>query len=129
MQRIQGVTFSHLLVGRALTAGRFSKFLDGLRVIHSSNGIATRHVELPPSLEARISSLRPTDALPANVYANYREKLSERYYQYPMIYEALGDDHLTLATRLIDFLGDFELDGRASYSEVIHGTFNSSTAM
>ena len=46
LQRIKGVTFSHLITNRCLTPGRLSLFLTALRAVHSSVGDASSQVPL-----------------------------------------------------------------------------------
>lgn len=121
MQRVQGITFSHLLVSRALTRGRFATFLDALNRIHKSSGKCTREVELSPSLQTRLSAFAVTADRKANVYSNYADKVRERYEKYRMIYEDIAEDHQTIADRLLSFLADFESAQKASRSMVIHG--------
>lgn len=45
LQRIKGVTFSHLVTNRCLTPGRLTLFLRALRAIHSSAGDPDEQVE------------------------------------------------------------------------------------
>lgn len=121
MQRVHGVTFSHLLVGRALTTGRFEKFLAGLARIHASDGKASSTCALPASLQSRVSVLEAAPDQHIDVYANYHEKVNQRYTTYEAIYASLGDDHAVLARRLLDFLADFQLDQRGIPVHAIHG--------
>ncbi|PRQ70844.1 Nucleotide-diphospho-sugar transferase [Rhodotorula toruloides] len=121
MQRVHGVTFSHLLVGRALTVGRLEKFLAALSRIHSSNGIVDDHISVPPSLAARLNALGESPNRNVDIYANYAAKVSERYKAFLPVYQDLGDDHEAIASRLLAFLQDFEADDRAQASHVIHG--------
>lgn len=121
MQRVQGVTFSHLLVGRALTVGRLEKFLAALSRIHSSDGVVDNHVSVPPSLAARLNALGESPDRKVDIYANYAAKMLERYRAFLPVYQELGDDHEAIASRLLAFLQDFEADDRAQASHVIHG--------
>ncbi|KAJ8291805.1 hypothetical protein OF846_005051 [Rhodotorula toruloides] len=119
--RVHGVTFSHLLVGRALTVGRLEKFLAALSRIHSSNGIVDDHISVSPSLAARLNALGESPNRNVDIYANYAAKVSERYKAFLPVYQDLGDDHEAIASRLLAFLQDFEADDRAQASHVIHG--------
>ncbi|GAA6033718.1 hypothetical protein JCM8097_004396 [Rhodosporidiobolus ruineniae] len=121
MQRIHGVTFSHLLVGRALTVGRFETLLAGLKRIHGSNGIVDEQIPTPPSLASRINALGESADRPVKIYANYAAKVEERYEQFRQVYSDIADDHAAVAGRLLAFLQDFETDDRAQMSHVIHG--------
>lgn len=121
MQRVHGVTFAHLLVGRALTVGRLERFLAALSRIHSSNGIVEDHISVPPSLASRLNALGESPNRDVDIYANYAAKVSERYKAFLPVYQDLGDDHEAISSRLLAFLQDFEADDRAQAAHVIHG--------
>ena len=58
LQRVKGVTFSHLITNRCLTPGRLSLFLNALRAVHSSVGHADS--ALPPEkLDMGLNCARP----------------------------------------------------------------------
>ena len=63
LQRIKGVTFSHLVTNRSLTPGRLVLLLKALRQLHSSSGDP--------------NTLRPLSEI--SICANYLPKLRKRW--------------------------------------------------
>jgi thiamine kinase-like enzyme len=121
MSRVDGITFSHLLVSRALTPGRFDRCLAALKRIHDSNGVCSNPRTAAASLEERFKAKGETEKRPANIYANYHDKLVERYQKFKSYYEDISDDHAEIAARLTKFLNDYEACKRARPAKVIHG--------
>lgn len=122
MSRVHGPTFSHLLVGRALTLGRFTTLLTSLHAIHTSPGRKGEPtVTLSASLANRVRAgeIGPNDKL--DLYTNYASKVQDRYTAHRERYAALDEQHASLAERLISFLQDYEAEDRAIAARVIHG--------
>ena len=122
MSRIPGPTFSHLLVGRALSVARFQTLLAGLHAIHASVGRqGPPAVRLSPSLANRITALEATAEREPDLYANYAGKVETRYLANKARYADLAADHAALAERLVTFLREYEAENRAISVNVIHG--------
>ncbi|CAF4883143.1 unnamed protein product [Rotaria sp. Silwood1] len=108
MEKINGITYSHLLTSLCLTEGRFLKFLSSLNRIHSS-------------LMTEFSDKK------TSIYANYSRKILSRYNQYNHVYQNL-DEHfgkssefsIVSSKELLDYFMKFF----AEYEEYKHGQFN-----
>ena len=105
LQRVRGVTFSHLITNRCLTPGRLEIFLRALRQIHSSAGDP--------------SSLRSLDEV--NVCLNYLPKLKKRYAANRDFYQSLSADSDFMFEWLEKELAEYENEARWQHSNAIHG--------
>ena len=112
IDKIDGVTFSHLLVNRAITPGRLVKLLTAIHRVHHSPGLP-----------------RPSSSTPLpSIYANYTSKLVRRYHDNLSLYTAVeaasppsllsSSDLLSHLTRL---LSAYQSDSRGRPSPCIHG--------
>ncbi|KAM4062781.1 mobA-like NTP transferase domain-containing protein [Hirsutella rhossiliensis] len=122
MENCGGLTFSHLLVGRSITTGRFEHLLKALHSIHSSQGTSQRSLRISSELESRFNkhTLPSADRRP-NIYANYGSKLRRRYSEYRALYNVLGPRAALIFSRLCEFLDRYEAEDRGGFAHVIHG--------
>ncbi|PNP79338.1 hypothetical protein FNYG_07414 [Fusarium nygamai] len=121
MENRRGRTFSHLLVGRSITKGRLTKFLETLHTIHTAPNTTSQPVmDVPEALDAKFAPKRPGDH-PINIYANYGTKLRSRYFQHRDRYDALGPLAASLFARLDEFLDTYEAEEKGVHANVIHG--------
>ena len=116
MDRIKGVTYSHLLVGRSLTPGRFRAFLNALHEMHSSPSTSATTMPVPDSLQ----SLFATSSSPS-IYANYAQKLKSRFETYREDYTSLSPSTIALYNHLLARLQSYQQSDRAFPAAVIHG--------
>jgi hypothetical protein len=122
MERCEGLTFSHLLVGRSITKGRFLNFLTTLRKIHSAISSSTPCLPISEPLRDKFASNSIEAAKGGvNIYANYGSKLWSRYADYADKYNALGVQAAEIFIRLTRFLDSYESEERGVYTQVIHG--------
>ncbi|KAL1521269.1 hypothetical protein AB1Y20_020938 [Prymnesium parvum] len=105
LQRIKGVTFSHLITNRCLTPGRLKVFLSTLRKVHSSAGAA--------------SAMLPLDEL--DMGANYLPKVRKRFETYRPLYLSLSKRSDDLFRMLEAYLAEYEAEKRFQYAHVVHG--------
>jgi capsule biosynthesis phosphatase len=106
LDRIRGITCSHLLTSRCLTTGRFVHILDCLYEIHQSQGL--------------------TDSEPVDeslIYENYGTKLKERYEQFTDVYIQLATKSRLdyLFNSIYDYLETYRAKSRGIKVNVIHG--------
>ena len=113
MERINGITYSHLFTNLCLTEGRLIKLLSALKRIHFS---------LPKEI------IDPT----INIYDNYSNKILSRYNQSNDIYKSLDEYfkeqcHVSMMNsqdfvdRLIDCLSEYEKSESGQHNPIIHG--------
>merc|ERR1719163_2105810 len=105
LQRIDGVTFSHLATNRCLTPGRLTLLLQSLLRMHSSEGDPGSRVP-PEELD-----------LPAN----YLPKVEKRFHAHRATYLALMPESEAMFTRIQQELRSYQEEKRWRYSHVIHG--------
>ena len=105
LQRIRGVTFSHLVTNRSLTPGRLVLLLKALRQLHSSSGNA--------------ATLRALDKI--SICANYLPKIKKRWKANRETYCALSADAPQMFARIERDLQDYEAAARWTHSNVVHG--------
>jgi hypothetical protein len=120
MENRRGRTFSHLLVGRSITKGRLTRFLETLHTIHTAPSSKGATLELTSCLEKKFGEHLPGDQ-PINIYANYGAKLRSRYYQHQDRYDALGPLAASLFARIDEFLDTYEAEEKGVHANVIHG--------
>ncbi|RCI16048.1 hypothetical protein L249_3173 [Ophiocordyceps polyrhachis-furcata BCC 54312] len=122
MERCRGLTYSHLLVGRSMTLGRFKSFLKALHSIHTSQRSDRLSLQISPELAGKFSGYNvPGTERRANIYANYGAKLRKRYAGFRDRYDALGHQAALVFSRLNEFLDTYEAEERAVFAQVIHG--------
>jgi len=105
LERIRGVTFSHLITNRSLTPGRLVLLLRALKQLHSSTGDA--------------ATLRRVDELA--VCANYLPKIRKRWRANKQVYCHLSPDAPAMFERIAYELQQYELEARWQHSPVVHG--------
>jgi capsule biosynthesis phosphatase len=110
MERIKGVTYSHLFTNMCLTNGRLLKLLLSLKRVHLSEPVK----------------------LKGNIYANYSTKIISRYNQYIDVYNSI-DEHFKecfqssmmsseeLRDSITMYLDEYETSQRGQHTPVIHG--------
>ncbi|CAF1198959.1 unnamed protein product [Rotaria magnacalcarata] len=113
IEKINGITYSHLFTNLCLTEGRLLKFLSSLKRIHSS---------LPAELKE----------LKSNIYANYSSKILSRFNKHIDIYTNL-DEHFRkhsessmipskeLADHFITYFTSYEMSKCGQHNPIIHG--------
>lgn len=113
IEKIAGVTYSHLYVNRALTGGRLEKLLGALLQIHSSNGTA--------------ASVEPSELIPSDlIYDNYSTKMSKRYEIHADLYQLLEKNSTAVNVDsiheiLYDWFLEYARSDRGIHSKAIHG--------
>jgi hypothetical protein len=105
LQRIDGVTFSHLATNRCLTPGRLTLMLQALLRMHRSEGDP--------------SSRLPLDEL--DLPANYLPKVEKRFHAHKATYLALLPESEQMFERIQQELASYQSEKRWRYSHVIHG--------
>ncbi|KAF7547003.1 hypothetical protein G7Z17_g8035 [Cylindrodendrum hubeiense] len=120
MENRRGRTFSHLLVGRSITKGRLTAFLEGLHSIHTTPSADKPTLEISSPLGERFADHSPKNGH-INIYANYGPKLRSRYHQNRDRYDALGPLASTLFARINEFLDTYEAEEKGLHARVIHG--------
>jgi len=105
LQRIHGLTFSHLLTNRSLTPGRLTLLLVALRRLHSSVGDPDSQIEL--------------DA--PQVCSNYLPKIAKRFEKYRSTYMALSQHSSEMYEQLVEMLSRYEREARYQTTAVVHG--------
>ena len=105
LQRIDGVTFSHLATNRCLTPGRLTLMLQALLRMHRSEGDP--------------SSRLPLDEL--DLPANYLPKVEKRFHAHKATYLALLPESEAMFERIQQELASYQSEKRWRYSHVIHG--------
>lgn len=99
IERIRGVSFSHLLINRCLTDGRLQKLLTALQRLHQVQSKPARSYTPPPhaddSQRRQLEELVLEDetAGDVNIFANYSAKMGARFQQWAAGYAAL-DAHI-----------------------------------
>jgi len=105
LQRINGVTFSHLMTNRCLTTGRLTLFLQTMLRLHRSDG--------------DLGTKLPISKLDLN--ANYLPKIEKRFAAHRKTYLNLLPDAESLFAKIQDALASYQTEERWHYSNVIHG--------
>ena len=120
MDRIKGVTYSHLLVGRSLTPGRFGAFLNALHEMHTAPASSTNTMAVPETLQRKFAD-SGVGGEGGDVYANYAAKLTSRFETYAEDYRALSPSITPLYHFILSRLQSYQNGNRAFVAEVIHG--------
>ncbi|KAF4509345.1 hypothetical protein G6O67_003523 [Ophiocordyceps sinensis] len=121
MENRRGLTFSHLVVGRSITKGRFNSFLEALHSLHCSPRSDKPSLPITPALEERFNRQAAIADQDVDIYANYGSKLRGRYAAHRQQYDALGPLAASVFGRLVAFLDQYEAEGRGIYAQIIHG--------
>lgn len=104
MERVAGVTFTHMLVNRCITRHRLTIMLHALRRIHSSPGVP----------EATVGE--------DSIYENYAAKVDARYKTHRTIYHGLlRPEEFHIVHKILDFLRSYERGRRGVLTKVLHG--------
>ncbi|KAJ3178844.1 hypothetical protein HDU85_005037 [Gaertneriomyces sp. JEL0708] len=117
LEKLEGVTFSHLLVNGGVTKGRFRTLLAGLLEIHDSSGVCSHPKTIPPNI---LEVLQSSRVMP-NVYANYATKVASRFDAHRAVYDALDPGCAVIKDKIIAYLHAYEQEDRATRRNVIHG--------
>jgi capsule biosynthesis phosphatase len=118
MEKINGISFSHLLIGRALGGGKLKKYLNCLFEMHNSNGFCSNPIDFDPFFEKEFASSLTKDL---NIYANYSLKLEERVNRNHIIYSSLDPKFSEVYSAVKFKLGEYESNNLARLVNVIHG--------
>lgn len=121
MERLSGTTYSHMAVGRALTPGRFKLMLKTLARIHAFKGFTGKEIDVPEELANMFQERQANWQQKVNIYANYSQKLRQRYLDFQVDYEALGDSTSKIKRILTTRLDSYEKENRGLPTAVIHG--------
>ncbi|KAH6713398.1 capsule biosynthesis phosphatase [Leptodontidium sp. MPI-SDFR-AT-0119] len=116
MEYRQGLTFSHLLVGRSITEGRLLTLLTALHSIHTTSSTLTPRLPISSALGEKFSQHSIERSGGVNIYANYGVKLRSRYYNNTARYAALGPNSAECFSRLNEFLDTYEAEDRGVHS-------------
>lgn len=112
LERIEGITYSHLFTNFCLTPGRLVKMLMSLKRMHDTTG----------------------DGESVDIYANYAGKVRSRYEQYGEIYRTIEElsnqtviDGCPLVTNdllmneIASYFDNYAMNHRGKHSQIIHG--------
>ncbi|KAI3636081.1 hypothetical protein MIR68_005962 [Amoeboaphelidium protococcarum] len=105
VERVKGVTCSHLLTNRCLTEGRFQLVMKSLQSLHQAQD-------------------SPEQGQQVDISSNYTSKLRQRYEEHKSTYSKLGKNakHMDyLFSSLCQYLDSYVQSGRVMRSSVIHG--------
>ncbi|KAJ2989776.1 hypothetical protein HDV02_004775, partial [Globomyces sp. JEL0801] len=119
LEKINGTTFSHLLVNRALTPGRLEVLLQSLKKIHSSDGV----YGTPKAIQEPFKTLLSSSTTTSNdIYESYLHHFETTYKSnFSTIYGKLGADLPSLYKQLHDQLKTYVAEKKGRESKVIHG--------
>ncbi|KAK0109320.1 hypothetical protein ONS96_003139 [Cadophora gregata f. sp. sojae] len=121
MEYRQGLTYSHLLVGRSITSGRLLTLLTALHSIHTTTSTLSPRLPISPALASKFSQHSIERSSGVNIYANYGMKLRSRYYNNTARYAALGPNSAECFSRLSEFLDTYEAEDKGVHVPIIHG--------
>jgi hypothetical protein len=105
LQRVKGVTFSHLVTNRSLTPGRLTLLLRALHRLHTSKGDP--------------ESCRHPEELP--LCANYLPKVRKRFMSHGAVYRHLSEGSTQMFGTIEEELSKYESERRYQPAAVIHG--------
>lgn len=112
MERVEGQTFTQLLVNGCLTPGRLLLLMQALWRIHKEG----------PTTDASMLGGR-------DICANYVPKLKQRYEEYKQIYATFRMDCELILASLVRFAEEYQLDSRFLHAWYIHGSPNFSNCL
>jgi hypothetical protein len=122
MEKLTGLTYSHLLVGRSLTPRRLKFLLNALRSIHDTPASSVRKLDIPESLSTLFAEHAIDAKSTPNIYANYSSKLRARYSENKAAYGTLGAERTSKILRILTTrLDAYERENRGMPTDVIHG--------
>lgn len=109
MEAIEGTPMSLLVLGKCLTPGRFVKFLDALKELHTFQG---------PTVDDFLNNKLD----PNTVYLNYVKKLQQRFEKHAFQYFTLGGSETQQDYEAIKtYLQNYEDEDRAYHAKLLHG--------
>jgi hypothetical protein len=118
LERVSGTNFSHLVINRALTNYRLTKYLSAIASIHKSDGYCDSPIDLGDALLEQIANKDEK----LNIYANYHAKLKNRFEKhYTNIYFTLGEDVNEFYESLSGALKAYQDEEAGIPTKVIHG--------
>ena len=120
MEKLSGVTFSHLVVGRSLTNGRLLALLHALHRIHTASPASCRRLQVGGELEKKLGEAAQGGS-EGDIYANYNRKVSSRFDAHRQDYEALGPQTEEVKNIITSRLQAYEEGKRAVKASIIHG--------
>ena len=121
MQKLQGVSYSHLLTARSLTAGRLRIMLQALRRIHTSFCGPVEATAVDSEVVAMFKQ-HSSKSGNVDIYANYASKLKSRYDSDRPAYRQLGEQLTSrIYQTLIAQLEAYESSASALSADIIHG--------
>ncbi|KAJ3376812.1 hypothetical protein HDU84_009386, partial [Entophlyctis sp. JEL0112] len=121
MAKIEGVTFSHLLMNLAITKGRFQKVLDALHALHLYAGPLQQTSDVLDTVQ-RLFSPIVEQPKADDLKRNYAEKVRFRYEAFKEVYEKVApSNHSTIANMVLEHLEEYQSSGRCKPVSVIHG--------
>ncbi|ORZ29514.1 nucleotide-diphospho-sugar transferase [Catenaria anguillulae PL171] len=127
MGKLNGITFSHLLVSRCLTESRFATLLKSLQLVHKSSGLRDSQ---PFTLAADVQDAAPWAAaiqhqalspVRPNIYANYGPKAAARLQAHASLYKKLGicpEEAMAAVSKHFDA---YQHQAGGYHCKVIHG--------
>lgn len=137
MQKVQGVSYSHLLTSRSLTHRRLEAMLEELYRIHTcaeehatpSAGLLSKEIDeiLSGATKQALGDFRDAPSIDGpshhgDIYANYAQKLKSRYHDYREVYDLLGPHKTSqLYASILAGLESYEVQDRAIPAAYIHG--------
>lgn len=121
MERLTGVTYTHLLLGRSLTAGRLKALLLALNRIHKASPESSVDLKTGTEIDDLFAAEFAKGTEATNIYANYSAKVKDRYKKYRSEYDSLSPDTQEIAYAIISRLESYEKEGRGRPTAVIHG--------
>lgn len=118
MEKVSGITFSHLLSNRAVTDDRLRLMMDAVFQIHQSDGKCSKPLELCSSLKEQL----PTFTGNPSIYLNYAAKVESRFKKhYVEIYKTLDSNVDEFFKNLLNKLLQYESNKEGKFTKVIHG--------
>lgn len=137
MQKVQGVSYSHLLTSRSLTHRRLEVMLEELYRIHMcadehatpSAGLISKEIDeiLSGTTKLALGDFKDAPSIDGpshhgDIYANYAQKLKSRYQDYREVYDLLGPHKTSqLYASILAGLESYEVQDRAIPASYIHG--------
>ncbi|ETN41476.1 uncharacterized protein HMPREF1541_03412 [Cyphellophora europaea CBS 101466] len=119
MEKLQGVSYSHLVTARSLTRGRLRLMLEALYRVHSTPTQHSTASNVDPEIADMFAA---SSSGVVNIYANYAAKMKSRYTQHVTCYRALGDELTSrLYNTLLSRLETYETNKEALPAALIHG--------
>ncbi|PNS19649.1 Mannose-1-phosphate guanyltransferase [Sphaceloma murrayae] len=122
MEKLHGISYSHLLTARSLTAGRLRIMLQALHRVHNAPVSTTSVVTVSDEVEKFFSQKSVSNPSEINIHENYAPKLRQRYKEHRAVYDRIGArETARIYDVLVARLDAYEHDGSAIYSDTIHG--------